>query len=301
MRRILSFFICLSLLLSCAVPVRAAEDGTQSPAETTAAEDTSGSLGIVTIPGLESGAAVHDAMFKPTYKKTGIPAVALTFDDGPGEESTKRILDVLEENQVPATFFLVGQNCKLNPDAMKRMVSLGCELGSHTYTHTRMTDLTEEQQLSEYTRSIEAIEKYSGGEATLFRPPFGSLSHEMRLQLDLPIILWSLDTLDWKTRDADTTVKNIQIGMRKAGGDIILMHDIHNETADAVERIVPWLIENGYKILTVSQLYDYYEEDLSLHMGHAYAGDPESAPADSDASDSSEDPEEKDAEEDTED
>ena len=79
------------------------------------------------------------------------------------------------------------------------------------------------------------------------------------------------------------------------------MHDIHNETADAVERIVPWLIENGYKILTVSQLYDYYEEDLSLHMGHAYAGDPESAPADSDASDSSEDPEKKDAEEDTED
>ncbi|MDD6212804.1 MAG: polysaccharide deacetylase family protein [Clostridiales bacterium] len=260
-----------------------------------AEEDTE--LLKVTIPGLENGDEVYRSIMESqteetdtvsdektgsssetnsssdptvkTFSQTGKPAVALTFDDGPGSDSTNRILDVLEENSAHATFFIVGENASKNPEALQREVSLGCELGSHTNTHAALSKLSEDEVNNEMSQSIASIEEASGGKVTVMRPPWGDITASLKESLDIPIILWSLDTLDWKTRDADATCQNIKENVK--GGDIILMHDIHSETADAVEEIVPWLIKNGYELLTVSELYDYYEADLSLHKGHGSA------------------------------
>ena len=204
------------------------------------------------------------------YTRTGKPAVALTFDDGPRAGSTDQILDVLEKYNAHATFFIVGENVSQDPDALKREVELGCELGTHTWSHEDLTTLSEKAFNKQINKSVKAIEEASGGKVTVIRPPYGAINSDVKSMLDLPIILWSLDTLDWSTRDAEATLQTVQENVR--GGDIILMHDIHQETADAVEPVVSWLIENGYELLTVSELYEYYGEDLTLHKGHGSAG-----------------------------
>lgn len=230
----------------------------------------------VTVPGLEKGAQIHRDLYgeseeNDTYASTGIPAVALTFDDGPQANSTNAILDVLEEYNVSATFFIVSDNISRDPDALKREVELGCELGTHTSSHVDLTTLDDEAFEEEVTGSISRIEEVSGGKVTLIRPPFGALNDEVREALELPIILWSIDTLDWETRDASKTYKKVKKKVSEEGGDILLFHDVYDETATAIEKIVPWLIKKGYKLLTVSELYEYYEADLSLHKGHGSA------------------------------
>ncbi|MCD8011176.1 MAG: polysaccharide deacetylase family protein [Lachnospiraceae bacterium] len=230
----------------------------------------------VTVPGLENGAQIHQDLYGVTeeigtYASTGIPAVALTFDDGPQTNSTNAILDVLEEYDVHATFFIVSENVSSNSDTLKREVELGCELGTHTMSHADLTSLDDDAFEEEVSGSISQIEEASGGEVTLIRPPYGSLNDEVREKLELPIILWSIDTLDWKTRDASKTYKKVKKQVSEEGGDILLFHDIYDETATAIEDVVPWLIKKGYKLLTVSELYEYYEVDLSLHKAHGSA------------------------------
>ncbi|MCD8124449.1 MAG: polysaccharide deacetylase family protein [Lachnospiraceae bacterium] len=230
----------------------------------------------VTVAGLENGARIHKEFYGETeelgtYASTGIPAVALTFDDGPQKNSTDAILDVLEEYDAHATFFIVSDNISNNSDVLKRQVELGCELGTHTSSHADLTTLDDEAFEEEVSGSISQIEEASGGEVTLIRPPYGSLNDEVKEKLELPIILWSIDTLDWKTRDASRTYKKVKNQVSEEGGDILLFHDIYDETASAIEKVVPWLVKKGYKLLTVSELYEYYEVDLSLHKAHGSA------------------------------
>lgn len=262
--------------------------GKQTPTETEGPDYISEHT--VTIPIPENAAEIYEAVMatKPEpqetspeeapdeeetidceYTRTGKPAVALTFDDGPRAGSTDKILDVLEKYNARATFFIVGNVIGQNPDALKREVELGCELGSHTWSHEDLTKIGESGVNSQMDRSVSRIEETSGGKVTVMRPPYGAIDSDVKSYLDLPIILWSLDTLDWKTRDAASTLQVIQDEVR--GGDIILMHDIHPETADAVEKIVPWLIDNGYELVTVTELYEYYGKELDLHKGHGSA------------------------------
>ncbi len=187
------------------------------------------------------------------------PMVALSFDDGPaypdnsGVSSTKRILDVLEKHSARATFFMVGQRInKSNAEYLKREIKLGCEIGSHTYDHNHYGKNVTKNDIIKNTQQIK---KQCGQAPTIFRCPGGIMSPIMAAECKaegMPIAYWSVDTEDWKSRNADEIYKKTMNGVYD--GAIILMHDIYPSTADAVERIVPDLIKEGYQIVTVTEL-----------------------------------------------
>lgn len=243
---------------------------TVTAAETASAGETVISAQAQTTAETTAAAQTANASEHTTYEQDGAPAVALTFDDGPSETVTPKILDVLEQYGAHATFFVLGKNAESGADILKREVADGCEIGTHTWDHKKLRDISYEERQQEYSRSIEAIEAASGTKVTLIRPPYGADNKEIKQEIDLPIILWSLDTFDWRTKDTDSTYNNIADNIRE--GDIVLMHDIQPSTAEAMPRIVAMLVERGYKLLTVSELYDYYGEELKLHINHAYSG-----------------------------
>lgn len=183
------------------------------------------------------------------------PMVALTFDDGPAPKATNAILDTLEKHHVVATFFDVGYRVEQYPDVVKRAASLGNEMASHSYDHKNFEKLTPQQIQADVKKVNAAFEK-AGVTPTLFRPPYGSTNSTVSQNIPLPIVTWSVDTLDWKTRNTQSILQEVQ----KAGnldGKVVLMHGIYDTTAAAVEQMVPSLIEQGYQIVTVSELLQY--------------------------------------------
>ncbi len=182
------------------------------------------------------------------------PMIALTFDDGPGyNDASDKILDVLEQYHVRATFFMVGENAKAHPDNVKRKVALNCELGNHTYDHNHYGDNVTVEDIS---KASEAIKEASGGAApTAFRSPGGNTTKLIRKECKaegMPLYYWSLDTQDWKSRDAEKIYNAVMNNVED--GDIILMHEIYDSTAEAVARMVPELIKQGYQIVTCQEL-----------------------------------------------
>lgn len=182
------------------------------------------------------------------------PMVALTFDDGPSQY-TKRILDCLEEYDARATFFVVGERVGEYSDVLKRTYEMGNEIGNHTYNHKVLTKIDNDAIASQLGKTNDAIEEVLGAAPALMRPPGGGYSDRVKAAVDFPLILWSIDTLDWKTQNADSTVKAVFNDVKD--GDIILMHDLYKASASAAERIIPRLIEEGYQLVTVSELAQY--------------------------------------------
>ncbi len=182
------------------------------------------------------------------------PMVALTFDDGPGyNHSSDKILDILEKYGARATFFMVGQNAQDHPDNLKRKVALGCELGNHTWDHNHYGDNVTKEDIS---KASDAIKEASGGYApTCFRSPGGNTTELIREECKaegMALYYWSLDTRDWKTRNADSIYDAVMNHIED--GDIVLMHEIYDSTAEAIERIVPELIQQGYQLVTCQEL-----------------------------------------------
>lgn len=191
-----------------------------------------------------------------TADMTGVdvtkPMVALTFDDGPDTDNTNRILDTLKEYGVHATFFQQGSLAAELPAEMNRMVEEGHEVACHTYDHSHYgSDVT----MEDIVRADDLIEQACGVRPTAFRSPGGETTDLIRqicASEGMPIYYWSIDTEDWKSRNADAVCDTV-IG-HVSDGDIILMHNVYSSTAEAVERIVPYLVEEGYQLVTVGQL-----------------------------------------------
>lgn len=179
------------------------------------------------------------------------PMVALTFDDGPGER-TGELLNQLEKYNAHATFFMLGQKIDSNPKAVKKMKEIGCELGNHSYDHKKLALLDKKGINSQINRTNKKIKALTGNGATVMRPPYGSIGGVMRETLNLPMVLWNIDTLDWKTRDAKKTIRHVMKNVKD--GDIILMHDIHSTSIDAALKLIPKLQKEGYQLVTVSEL-----------------------------------------------
>ncbi|MDO4961543.1 MAG: polysaccharide deacetylase family protein [Eubacteriales bacterium] len=198
------------------------------------------------------------------------PMVALTYDDGPKAESTNMVLDVLEQHSARATFFLMGLNIiGSGNDCVRRAQRLGCELGNHTYGHENIGKLTAEEIRMTVRKCDYMLEETLGVEPSVLRPPGGGQDEHTQTTLaevGHPIILWSIDTLDWDTKDPENTYKVIMENVRD--GDIILMHDTYTETAEASARVVPALLEQGYQLVTVSQLA--YAKGKTLEPGKIY-------------------------------
>lgn len=178
-------------------------------------------------------------------------AVALTFDDGPSKY-TDRILDCLEKYGAKATFFVIGKSVYAYPTTLARAHSLGMEIGNHTMSHPRLTSISSSSISEQLNSCASAVENVTGTRPALVRPPYGSYNNSVINTAGLPFILWSIDTLDWKTRNAQKTVNAVLSDVKD--GDIILMHDLYLPTAQATEIIVPELIERGFDLVTVSEL-----------------------------------------------
>ncbi len=181
------------------------------------------------------------------------PMVALTYDDGPHPVNTHRILDALEKHGARATFFVVGSRITGYKDCLERQAELGCEIANHSFSHTTLS-VSKDKVVSEEIEKTDAlIEKYSGQKPVLCRAPGGSVGKAAKLT-DRPFIHWSVDTLDWQSRSCSKVVSHIRKNVRD--GSIILMHDLYGSTAEASEIIIPWLISEGYKLVTVSEMLE---------------------------------------------
>lgn len=215
----------------------------------------------------DSGSKKTDSKTKSSAnaQKVQTKYVALTFDDGPSS-FTDRLLDCLEENNAKATFFMVGKEIDSFPDEVKRMEKMGCELGNHTYSHVDLTNLSPEDMSSEIAGVDEDLVNLVGHGATVLRPPYGDINDSVRATVGTPMILWSIDTLDWETQDAQQITDAVMSQVQD--GSIILMHDIFSTSVDAAEIFIPQLINEGYQLVTVHELAKI--KNTELQTGIAY-------------------------------
>lgn len=195
-------------------------------------------------------------------------AVAITFDDGPSTENTPKVLKIMKQYNAHATFFVVGTRLASGADILKQEVAQGCEIGNHSWNHADMSRLPMKKVNWQYDKTAQLVKKLVGYDITLLRPPYGAISQKMRDKLKHPMILWNVDTLDWKSKNPKSILKQVKKNVKD--GDIILMHDIHPTTAEALKTVLPWLVKNDYDILTVSELAA--RKNAPLHNGKAYGG-----------------------------
>lgn len=177
--------------------------------------------------------------------------VALTYDDGPSIY-TPRILKTLKENNSVATFFVVGNRVPMYSDTVKKAYDMGCEIGNHTYEHKSLPNLSETEVKRQISKTNKEVKKAIGEKPVVMRPTGGATNTNIKKWVGMPSIIWSIDTLDWKTRNADSTKRAVLDHVKD--GDIVLMHDLYSATATASETIIPELVRRGYQLVTVSEL-----------------------------------------------
>ena len=194
-------------------------------------------------PTQESTETVQD----PTVK-----SIAISFDDGPGATTTPQLLQILKEKNVHATFFVLGENTVQHPEIVKQTAEAGHEIGNHTYDHQDLATLSAQSITEEVTKADTEIKKATGKTPTFVRPPYGSITSVGASVIQQPIIEWSVDSEDWKTRNPDLILQKIQATVYD--GAIILFHDIYPETIRAVPQVIDYLQEQGYRITTVGDL-----------------------------------------------
>ena len=154
-----------------------------------------------------------------------------------------------------ATFFVVGERINSNSAPLIRASKLGCEIGNHTYNHMNIPSYSASKIKSNLQQTDDLVRKYTGHNTTVMRPPGGATSSSSLAAVNKPVIMWSVDTRDWSHRSASKTVSHIKSYV--FDGAIVLMHDLYEPTASATKTIVPWLIDNGYQLVTVTQLLEY--------------------------------------------
>lgn len=221
-------------------------------------ENISEETDVQTTPNQE----ITDNLTKPEIDPEK-PMVALTFDDGPSKH-TERLLDVFANHGGKGTFFVIGNLLDNHVKTVQRITTEGHEIAGHSWNHRQMTKLSVGDLTDQIMSTRAKIYEITGIDSTLIRPPYGSYNNETKsVCANLGIIManWSLDTLDWKYKDANrihsTILKNVK------DGDIILCHDLHGTTVDAMERVIPDLIEQGFQLVTVSELLAHSSKEIT--------------------------------------
>ncbi len=197
------------------------------------------------------------------------PMIALTFDDGPHYQQTPRLLEILAQYDAKSTFFILGDRSHFtesNKKTVKMVADAGQEIASHTYSHKNLATLTKEALTEEIVKARENIYALTGEYPVFVRPPYGSYNDLVKEYSYAPLISWNLDSGDWNFRDTEKVVDHV---LAEAGdGKIVLMHDIHWFTVDAVEKLLPELIARGYQVVTVRELFHY--KNVELENGKVY-------------------------------
>ncbi|MBR2634694.1 MAG: polysaccharide deacetylase family protein [Clostridia bacterium] len=194
------------------------------------------------------------------YRKseTAEKKIALTFDDGPSKQNTEEILSILKEYDIRATFFVIGENAERDPERIRSIYQAGHELGNHTYTHRYISKIPREKLIEEIKRTEEVLHQITGEKPKVFRPPGGyydDASLAVLEDMGYTSVLWSLDTRDWSIPKSEKIVSKVEDNT--TSGDIILFHDLEDKrlpTPKALRAIIPYLVENGYEFVTISEL-----------------------------------------------
>ncbi|MFD2257413.1 polysaccharide deacetylase family protein [Luteolibacter algae] len=182
--------------------------------------------------------------------------IAITFDDGPHPQNTPRLLDMLAARNIKATFYVIGRSVDLHPGVLRRTVAEGHEIGNHSHTHRLLSKLSDAEVRQEMQRCQDAIGHAAGVRPRTMRPPYGGLLQRQRElvhnEFGYPTILWSVDPLDWKRPGPSVVASRILSGT--TAGGIVLAHDLHSQTVDAMPATLDGLLRKGFKFVTVSQL-----------------------------------------------
>lgn len=182
----------------------------------------------------------------------GKKLIALTFDDGPSSATTPRLLDILAEKDVPATFFVLGNMARGNPDIVKRAKREGHIIASHTMYHQNLVRLSPEAVQADINEAKAVIKSIIGYSPTYVRPPYGNINDRVRAAVNKPMILWSVDSEDWLSKDP-TSIMAVTMS-EVHDGAIILMHDIYPTTLDVVPTLIDTLRNEGYEFATIKEI-----------------------------------------------
>ena len=269
MNRFFSLSFALLLLLSCTACVgRAAAPAEDPPVPEP--QDMTATQPLDTDPSDEQETAEDPEEAEEAEEPEGPyiriidpakPMVALTFDDGPCGTWSDAILDVLEEHHALATFFEVGNNVRAYPEPVQRMAELGCEIASHSNAHKNLSKMKKSTLLQDLDTADAAFVAAGVDAPTMVRPPYGAVNKTVKSATGRTMITWTVDTEDWRSRDAQAVVDYVE-NYGDLDGEIILMHSIYESTAEAVAVLVPWLQEQGYQLVTVTELMAYYYGEL---------------------------------------
>lgn len=179
------------------------------------------------------------------------PTIAITFDDGPSRY-TEDIINTLEKYNCNATFFVLGNKVSAYQELLKKSIKNGNEIGNHTYNHKWLSRLSKNEIIEQINRTQNILKDTVNYTPTLLRPSYGSVNDRIRKNTNLDIVLWTIDTKDWKIHNVDRIV---ELAIRNIeDGDIILMHDTYKRTDEALKKLIPILLDKGYQIVTVSEL-----------------------------------------------
>ena len=193
------------------------------------------------------------------------PYIAFTFDDGPNPTQTPRLLKMLKDRGIKATFFCLGQCVAQSPEVAKQIVKEGHEIANHSWSHPLLSKMGEEAVKDQIDRAHNVIRQTTGVTPTLFRPPYGGFTVRQRTWANgvwnYKTILWDVDSLDWKHRSPAKTESIIMSETKK--GSIILCHDIHKTTVDAMPATLDALLAKGFKFVTVSELLKMHHEPVA--------------------------------------
>lgn len=206
---------------------------------------------------IQTTVEVPSTTVEPTKRdlpKSTEKLVCFTFDDGPYAPVTNKILDTLEKYDGRATFFVVGDRAKTYEKQIKRAHDMGCEIGTHTYSHVNLNKLSVAEMQNELKKSCDAISSITGEEVKILRPPEGAANDTVKANVGMPMVLWSVDSRDWDYRNAEKDYNSVMDTV--FDGSIVLMHDLYPATADAVAKLIPELAAEGYKFVTFSELME---------------------------------------------
>lgn len=227
----------------------------------------------ITLDYKDIAAFVNTAFVDPDAIKDALPKaldpkkkyVSLTFDDGPNPETTPKLLNILKENDVKATFFMLGQNAEANPEVVKQVLDAGHEVASHSYDHPQLNTLDDKALKAQIQKTDKILYKASGKLPRNLRPPYGAIDKHSAEVISKPIIQWNIDSEDWKSHNTDAILATIKANLYD--GSIILLHDIHPETVASIPQVIKLLKDNGYTIVPVNELLGGKEKPLHQYFG----------------------------------
>lgn len=201
---------------------------------------------------VHAGREIYPDADRGKEEGTGAPRVALTFDDGPSSEYTEKLLDGLKERGVKASFFLIGENAKENPEIVERMYKEGHLLGNHTYHHVDITRLSREEAKKEIGETDRVVSTITGEHLAYMRPPFGVWQQDLEVEMEVMPVMWSVDPLDWTTGNVSEIVNKVVTDVDE--NDIILLHDCYGSSVDAALQIIDILQKEGYEFVTADEI-----------------------------------------------